>query len=515
MKKSIVSVVLVGVLVLMTVFSTGCQQSKRSNGATDEQVTLKWVLGGPGKQIDSDEVWAEFNKLLATKMPNTQVAFDVIPLGDYAEKWKLIAAAGENVDMAWHGWMVPFDQEVNKGAYMPLDDLLTNYAPKLKESMPDWVWSTAMVNGKIYAIPNYQMMVNRPGAFRTPGELADKYLDKEAIREAFHKLSEITTPTDPINDECFDLLEEYLAALKANGELGMGFSPEIFTWFGEMGGHEMQVETGYIYNENGKWVVKNGYDKDVSTTFYKRLAEFYEKGYIRKDALTVQDFEKDKGVEGGYTLWYHQYDDFTAEQESLQYNMPIYLIEKEFKSRRYTSIGGTNSVIPSSAENPVRAIQLYELINTDPELYNMLVFGLEDKHYVKTGNNTIETLDYDGTPTAESGYGIQKWIIGNTFNAFSTQTDVPEYSDYILNVLHPSTDPGPLDGFVFDRTPVKSELVQIANIKSEFNGLRTGAFKNWEEMVDKMREKMKVAGNDKVIAEIQRQLDEWLANNNK
>lgn len=494
---------------------TGCKKEVTEN--PDKEVTLKWILSGSGKQLDSKEVWETFNEKLKDYLPNTKVEFENISTSDYAEKWKLIAASKEDVDMAWHGWMIPFNDEVHKGAYMQLDDLLEEYGPKLKETLPDWVWDTTRVDGKIYAIPNYQMMVNRPGAFRTYGELADKYLDKDGIAKAFEKASKVTTLSDPITEECFDYLDDYLGKLKANGELGLGISTDVFSWFAEVGGSIGEIKTGYVFDENGKFVVKDGFSKDISKNFYKRIAEFYQKGYIRKDALTSTDTPSGKTKDDRYVLWYHQYDDFSAQQEEIQKGEPIYLIKRGFQSTYYGSTGGTNSVIPTTSKNPGRAMELYQLINTEEgkELYNMLVYGLEGKHYEKTGENTIKTLCYEGSPTSDSDYGVYKWIVGNTFNAYETQTDVPGYNDYIVNELHPSAVRNKLDGFVFDETPVKSELVQIDNIKSEFKGLRVGAYENWEEMVDNMRKKMEKAGNAKVIAEIQRQLDEWVKENKK
>ena len=58
-------------------------------------------------------------------------------------------------------------------------------------------------------------------------------------------------------------------------------------------------------------------------------------------------------------------------------------------------------------------MQFIELLNTDPYLYNLLVYGIEDEHYVKTGPNNIEPID-------NSGYNNvgHRWVIGNTTNMY-------------------------------------------------------------------------------------------------
>ena len=56
----------------------------------DEEVTLKWVMPGPGKQKDADDVWNEFNKQLKTYpgLENVSVDFEVMDANDYAQKYQ-------------------------------------------------------------------------------------------------------------------------------------------------------------------------------------------------------------------------------------------------------------------------------------------------------------------------------------------------------------------------------------------------------------------------------------------
>ena len=60
--------VLAAVLVLGCVMNfAGC--GDKNTAKKEETVTLKWIFGGPGKQRDSDEVYALFNEKLQEKMP--------------------------------------------------------------------------------------------------------------------------------------------------------------------------------------------------------------------------------------------------------------------------------------------------------------------------------------------------------------------------------------------------------------------------------------------------------------
>jgi len=153
------------------------------NSGSDKEVTLRWVLMGD-KMEDTDKVFAAFNEALKTKLPNTQVEFDLIPAADYLEKWQLIMSAGESVDLAWHGWMQDHEEEVRRGAYLELSDLIEKYGQDYKKAVPEFAWEGQMVDGKLYYMPNVQMMVDLNLHLFTSEDKANKYLDRAALDQA-------------------------------------------------------------------------------------------------------------------------------------------------------------------------------------------------------------------------------------------------------------------------------------------------------------------------------------------
>jgi len=68
---------------------------------------------------------------------------------------------------------------------------------------------------------------------------------------------------------------------------------------------------------------------------------------------------------------------------------------------------------------------------------------------------------------------------------------------------------GPSLGFKFTSDPVRSELAAITNITKEFYpAIATGSV-DPEKYLPKFNKKLKEAGVDKVLTEIQKQFDEW------
>ncbi len=509
------SLILFAIIITSLLFA-GCNKSSMSGNKQDndnKQVKLRWVLGGPGKQQDSERVWAEFNNKLSEKLPNTTVEFEVIPFSDYAEKWKLIAASGEAVDLAWHGWMINYFEEVSKGSYLPLDDLINKSGKGIKAELPEWALEKQTVDGKLYSIPNYQMMVKHPLGLRTFENLSDKYFDMESATKVFLEWEK--NNEGYLTQECFDVLDSYLEKLKNNNEIKMGVSPELGSWVLSAGSAEKIVANAYLLSNSNELKVRDYLDMPIA--LYENVNKWFEKGYIRKDVLTVQDYKKDIGKEKGYVIWPHGHYKGTAESESKKYGFPIEIIPIESNYYIPFDSSPTNTAISRTSGNPERAIKLLELMHTEKgkELYNMLVYGIEGEHYKKVSESRIETLAYNGSPTAESKYGLMKWVIGNTFNAYETQVEPEGNNEYYKNDVNGKAKISPIIGFKVDTDPIKVELAQYSAIEKEYSALLTGAMPNYKQLLTERNEKMKKAGSDKIVQEVQRQLDEWVKNNKK
>ena len=160
---------------------TGCR--KASEGSGDE-VTLKWVMPGPGMQTDSTKVWKEFNLKLSEKLPGVQVDFEIIPLSEYKQKFMLMCSSREKIDIA-SNYGLDYSKEINNGTFVPLDELLNEYGKEVKEALPEFVFDYMKFNGQIYGIPNYQQITSyRSINFIT--EEYEKYMDDEKFREVLY-----------------------------------------------------------------------------------------------------------------------------------------------------------------------------------------------------------------------------------------------------------------------------------------------------------------------------------------
>jgi len=519
MKKFLKKLILFSVAASLVASMCSCGSKKNAvtEDNPDKEATLKMIVGGTGMQTDTQLVVEEVNKLLADRLPNTKLDLEVIPSSDYAQKWQLIAGANETVDIAWHGWMIDYVSEVKKGAYMAIDELVDLYGANIKADIPGWMLDNLKVDGKLYAIPCNQLSVTKPISLRTFKDLSDEYLDEAALVKALEENTQAPGGSTPLSDAAFTVIDDYFAKLKNAGKFQKGLDPTSMDWFAEINNYSsVELETTYVtFDENGKPTVNDSYALDAPDNFYRWAQDFYKKGYIRNDVLTAQNLSASIGPDG-YAAWITSYDGMCEEIESKRYNIGIKAIPFSKEYIQPISASATNITIPRTSANPVRAMKFINILNDskDPAVLNTLTYGIEGKHYEKTGENTIKTLAYESTPQLDSAYGNYAWIFGNVFNVYYTQNDNPAYNEYSVT-LNNNAVAHKLAGFRINTAPIKTELAQIASVKSEFKGLRYGAHPDYKTALKEYREKIQACGQQKIITELQKQLDEWYENKNK
>ncbi|MDR2157101.1 MAG: DUF3502 domain-containing protein [Clostridiales Family XIII bacterium] len=162
--------------------------------------------------------------------------------------------------------------------------------------------------------------------------------------------------------------------------------------------------------------------------------------------------------------------------------------------------------VSATSENPIRAIKFIELLNTDKELYNLICYGVEGQHYRKTGENRIE-------PIIDSGYAVNiAWEFGDQFNSYL----LPGYPDDVweqTDGINDGAEYSPIVGFVFDPEPVRVEISNCEAVFTEFwYPLVSGVYQEkTDERLAAFLSRLKESGADKIIGEMQKQLDAWKA----
>lgn len=499
-------VIAVFLMLSMILAFTGCGEN--SNVITTDMskpVLLKWIMPGPGIQTDSQKVFEKFNEELkkVKGFENVSVEIDVIPSADYSQKSFLMQTAGEQIDIM-QTYTLDYAKQYRDGLIIDMTDYLA-LDKDIQKELPEWVIRMGTVEGAQAIIPNYQKMTAAPYGIIIPAS-HKKYVDDwDAFVETVHNTEN--------EDLYYEAIDRYLKNVYDAGEIDKGLS---ITSIANSKNEETLVAP-FKYDWDAKKVYHQNLSLDGQIPItYKWNRKFFEAGYIRKDILSAK-MKDDHGVKDGAVLWAGQcwpgYEEnidslFDIDVEAFRKTETFYIPYKP-------AAGGM--AISANSKYPDVAMKLIGLMNTDKgkDLYNLLVYGFEGEHYttekiLENGDKYINPKDYASQGNSSSKYGLWNWVVGNAENAYVTSNERETYKKEIFEEMNENAELSPLIGFCADTTSIDIKLSQIKSIKSD-SGLSQGVFEDYEKVYETYVQDLKYAGLEEIQAELQSQVDKFLA----
>lgn len=472
-------------LVLAIGAFAGCAGKKTEEG----DITLKWYAR-INKEPDSAEVFQMVSDMAKEKIG---AAIDIIALEDYSTKIGVINASGEDFDIVYTSSVVNnIYKNVADGNLLALDDLLPKYAPELWKDVDADVWEGVKINGKIYGIPNQQIFARSPGFMIPTQNFAVLGIDPN---KKYEKLADY---------------EDYFKAIKAktgtygymaHGWGGDGAQREGFEL---LAGSEMP---GAIrYNEENP-VVVNQYESQEYKDYIALRRRWVVEGLTAPMEMVETDLSKYLAPEGEVVPWLITLATNAPGVESdyiKNYDLKVTVTTPGTPLLNTYGLVATMASVNIDTRYPEKSVEFLNLLNTDPEIYNLMVYGIEGKNYTKLDNGYVEL-------SKENSYNQPAWAIGNTFNGYlreGQQADVHEAT----KLVNRNAKRSPVLGFTPDQEPIKVYIANCKAVKDEFaKGLDQGIV-DIETAYPAFIEKLKAAGADEIVKELNRQLDEWRKN---
>ncbi|BBI32712.1 ABC transporter substrate-binding protein [Cohnella abietis] len=455
-----------------------------------DNVDLTWYFGGTS-QADVGSVEKAINEYLKDKL-NINIHLKAVDWGSLGQKMQLANASGGGYDLAFtSNWANDYYQNVNKGAFLPLDDLLKQYAPDIMQTLPEGGWEATRVNGEIYAVPNYQIWA-RTDVVWPMKELTDKY------------------SLDVANVKGYEDFTSFLEKVKAgepnlipfeNSKVGEFGNAVVHYGFDEFVGRNVP---GVVKFDDSNLRVLNQFESPEYQSFVTLMRDWNQKGFFRKDAATLTDSTADRkaaklAVMVGGTVK----PGGDTEMKSLT-QKDVLMVGVSQPVLTTSGIIATTTAISKSSKNPERAMMFLNLLYKDKTLFNLIAHGIEGKHYKKINDETVETIKDGGYDPGTD------WVFGNQFNGYYRNGQQPGIWEETIK-LNESAAQSVLLGFSFDPTPIKTEIAQIATVTAQYVPLLETGSVDPEKFLPEFIDKLKKAGSDKVIQEAQKQIDAWKA----
>lgn len=458
---------------------------------TSKKVELKmYLIGSPAR--DYDMVLEEVNKKLKQDI-NATVSVEWIGWSDFNTQYPLILASGEPIDLIYASNWTNFYANARKGAYLAIEELAKTYAPKsLAQITPDFYKQTE-VDGHLYAMPSQFYQYGDMG-YIVRGDLMDKYgIESINGMDDFGNFLSAVVKNDPEMDPT--------AENSASGGLD--------AYYAQGNGYYNVLQNlalpYYINMDAGDNQIFNLYESDGILDYFIKMKEWGDKGYWSKSILSKKDDNTFKDGKAASRL--HNQDGING----------VYMENPEWDPRFYPNAKYTfktaamqdGMAIPASSKNPERALMFLELLRTDRSYYNLFTYGIEGKHFEINADNKLITLDLDGfAPEAYCSWGFKspEFYIEPVNNS--------PYMKEVRQELENRSKENPYILFVPDFEPVKNEIAAVGNVIQQYaRPLSYGYINNPQEGLNTLVSQLKAAGSDKVMTELQKQLDNFLNDN--
>ncbi|MGO4273897.1 extracellular solute-binding protein, partial [Paenibacillus sp. TAF58] len=389
MKKRLVTTL--GLTLAVSMALSACGSTKDAGGAkgnetTNKPVELIWyTIGTPQKDVD--RVMAEVSKYTAEKIGVT-VKMNMADWGDYAQKMQVMTASGTPMDIMFtSSWAFDYVQNVRKGAFKPIDELLQKNGQGIVKALDPAFLNGSKVDGHNYGVPANKELPAQD-VWRFNKNLADKYnisLDNVNTLESLEPLLKTIKEKEP---------NIYGLAVDKNY---MPYVPYDYI---------IEKMPMAVSVNNADFKVVNIFDTPEMKQALTTMNKYYKAGYVPTEASTLSSLN-DVQVTGKWFADKATNQPFADNLWSASYGYPVVSKAASPALIYNWSVMGSMQAISANSKYPEKAMEFLNLLNTDPVLRNMVDSGIEGVHYKKVDNDRMENL-----PDSKN-YDMPTFSLGN------------------------------------------------------------------------------------------------------
>lgn len=504
------------VLLSFALLSACSQESKNSiqSDITNHHVIITYLtVGNKPNNSGTSEMLEKLNERL-TELVNAELEICYIPWNNYQTNYNLkLAEKDGSIDLIGTAtdWLDAW-KNAGLGNFLPLsDEMLKKYAPKTWESVSEDHWNVCRLNGDIYFFPedNYTQWTNHGFMYR-------KDWAREAGLNGVHSWEDMT---------------KYLLYAKNNKDIIMPWDSDGAASSFHPEGY-MQSKSDFIIADgitstnmfgtrksNLRKIYSPFYEGRELVEYAKLMREWNLNGFWPEDIMTNGNGNhnnRDEFCEGKVAIEQHHTQTwYTQVYNKLKENVPgadsdFFWFGEESQNVVYQTITHGAMAVSAASKHPERALMVYDLLRNDEICYNLINYGVEGIQYKRnnqglrtpiSGANGIVTnywwgrnddLEVRDTSTA--------WDVFDQINA--------TYSKYKIDY--------PFSQIVWDHSNISSELDAVADVYGEYMGnICYGQNPDPEQYVADFRRDLKEAGMDRILSDLQKQLDAFYSKNGK
>lgn len=498
MKKKFIA----GVLILSLAMSmTGCGAGGKSSSSVDtnspdsEPYTVTMVLNG-SQQPDEERIEEKINEILGKEL-NAKLDIVMLPWASAAQQLQLMLAGDEKID-CFYSSATNAAQYMQSGQIMDMSELVDEYGKNLKNIYGEDVLKSNSLNGFLYGVPNQIERGNIPAIFMRK-DLVEKYhIDTSAIKE----------PKDL--EQVFETVKAGEADMTMLFSINEGDTPLARLFPGDSLADSNYL--GVLMDQTENTTITNLYATDWYKETTTMLYDWYQKGYISKDAGTDTENWRTVCKAGNlFSLFFAYHPGTPVEfQSSTGYEFEIVTF-RDYPVKNSSTYNNIIFSIAQNSENPEKTVEVLDYIYGSSEIMNLLNWGEEGTDYVME-DDANGIINYpEGVTVDNAGYSLNLgWELPNQFISYKWSGSDPKLWEK-MEEFNDSAKESTAVGFNFDSTGYESKIAALVNIVKQYSGSLNSGSADPEVYLPQFLEDLESAGINDVIAAKQEQFDKWLA----
>jgi len=448
-------------------------------------------------------------------IPNYQIEVEFLPMSiaDYYANTPLMLTSGEDLDV----FPIMFSTAsswISMGGVLDLTPYMdSEEGQKIIEALGDEETAYAATrNGVLFGFPANKEFYSNAGLF-----LRADICDELGLTEKYN----LDKPNADIYDGTgisWDDAESMFATVKeAYPDMTIFYLSTTCL----IDGHYDRLDDGFgvldmVGDREGTTVV-NKYETEQYREHVKRMADWYEKGYIYKDAATGSSRAEEMMRAGNTFAYPTGIRPNSLIEGNANNNCKCYIVhvEPEIKGVITTSdVSFMNAGIATQSKDPEMAFKFISALYSDPTLFNLWQFGIEGVHYQLLEDGTAYYVE--GEDASNYKYHQNSgWQMGDQFKGlvWNDGTSNPDFWESMREHNQKGYH-SPAYGFMWDSTDYSTELTALNAVKEEYiNQLETGTCgsANVDKLLDEFNAALYKVGLQDIIDEKQAQIDAWLA----
>ncbi len=475
-----------------------------------EKVEINYYVPGVGFN-DWDEIIALVNERMEALI-NTTVNVTFIPYGDYGTKLSMFLAGDEDVDLIYGASWLGFSDYVKNGGYKAFDwDFVEKYMPMTAKNQAASSWNEMRLGDQFYGVTNNRAGIGWGGAWTRQSQL-------DAVG---FKAEDITTP---------DKLVEYMKAVAAQtGTTGVyAFNPQnsyptdAFYWFTTVN-HLMDVNAGaanwmvWKYNTGKEFAVEDLQwfgDTEEYRAYCLRMAEFYKDGIFPSSVISNDVMLDDNFYAGTSAVYNGGYDAYSNLFNQITDDTPVFMNcfwDDECVTRRGNYFCYA-ACFPPQSKKMERAAVALDVMKFDPIIHNLLVGGIEGRHYTLTEDGKHYVPGPESSDYPWNSFANNASLQNDADPSPAHEPEWQQYQDMYEAAIVPS-EVFPINGFSYDSSKYDAELSAAAALFNEYRfSFCFGIFGDQTEAkLDDFIAQMKAVGIDDICNDYREQLAAYAA----